>query len=66
MNKNTIKKRVKTDRVKTICVNWLAEKYDVDRNYIYGIIKGTYKPDYADMVKRDYRDKYEEVKELFN
>ena len=66
MNENTEKRRPKSDAMKTLCVNYLSKQFEVDRNYIYAILKGTLKPPISDDVKSAYNKKYAELKQVLS
>ncbi len=65
MNKGKVIRRPK-DRIKSSAAEWVAKKFGVDKNYVYAILRGTFKYGIAAEVKKAYEQKYAELKEILN
>ena len=61
-----IKKTSSRDRIKTIAVRWAAEKFGVDKNYVYGILKGTHVAGQCEEIKKAFDEKYKELKGILS
>lgn len=60
-----IKKRIsKRDIVKTIAVRQIAELFEVDKSYIYGILSGHHTHGQSAEIKKAYTAKYDEIKSV--
>lgn len=65
MSKNTKKKFVPTDRIKTQAISWVARQYQVTDMYIYGMLNGNnpISPRGEEMLEA-YRKKYDQIKKV--
>lgn len=65
MNKYT-KKHPPRDREKTQAVNWVAKKFAVSSQYVYGILNGLYTNGQADDIKKAFFLKYDQLKKILS
>lgn len=65
MNKSS-KKYTKRDREKTQAVNWVAKKFEVVPQYVYGILNGQHTSGRSEEIKAAFRAKYAELKKVLS
>lgn len=65
MNKNT-KKTVRRDREKTQAVYWVAEKFEVTIQYVYGVLNGQHTAGRHEEIKKAFQEKYNELQSILN
>lgn len=55
---------VKRDREKKQAVVFVATKFDVTEQYVYGVLRGTFNSGIADEIKQLFNQKYSELKKV--
>ncbi|HOZ95364.1 MAG TPA: hypothetical protein PLS07_00800 [Niabella sp.] len=61
MSKNT-KKPVRRDRMKAEAAYWVAEKFEVTVQYVYGILNGQHTAGRFEEIRKAWQKKYDELK----